>query len=73
MERREAIVAALIAGKSNKDIEEELKVTRKTIYNVKSYLKERGTLARKPGSGSTKKVTTPRLINVVKPRNPSGP
>ena len=68
MERREAIVAALLAGKSNKEVQEELNVSRKTIYNVKRYLKDRGTLARKSGSGTTKKVTTPRLINVVRSR-----
>ena len=38
MEKRESTVAALLAIKSNQDIMEELKVSRKTIYAVKKRL-----------------------------------
>jgi transposase len=68
MEKREAIVAALLAGKCTKVIVEECKVSEKTIYNVKRCLKEGKGLAHQSGAGRPKSVTTPRLINAIKSR-----
>ena len=47
MEKREAILAAVLAGKTNKEIQETVGVSRKTIFNVKCDLRERGILQRK--------------------------
>ena len=68
MEKKEAIVTALLAGKTSQTIQNELRVCRKAIYNVQRYLKERGTLARKPGSGRRPTATTSRLVNLVRSR-----
>lgn len=43
-------------------------MSAKTVYNVKQYVKERGNVDRKSGSGKTEKVPTPRLVNVVRSR-----
>ena len=51
MEKREAIVAALHAGKAIPDIIKEIGVCRATIFNVKKALKDRGHINRKPGTG----------------------
>jgi inhibitor of nuclear factor kappa-B kinase subunit alpha len=68
MEKREAIVAALHAGKAIPDIIKEIGVCRATIFNVKKALKDRGHINRKPGTGRKATVVTPRLINVVRSR-----
>jgi transposase len=68
MERREAIVAALLAGKTHPEIMEQFKVSRKTIYNIQNNFKESGTLAHKPGAGRPKSVATQRLVNIVRSR-----
>ena len=51
MEKREQIVAALLAGKSQKEIVEELNVSRKCIYNVKKRFEEGKGLAHQSGAG----------------------
>lgn len=68
MDKREAIVKALNAGKTSKVIQDELKVSRKLIYNVKIALKERGNVRQKPGSGRPVSVATNRLVNLVRSR-----
>ena len=68
MEKREAILTAVLAGTSTKDIMDTFGVSRKTIYNVKRDQRERGTLQRKPGSGRRPTVVTTRLVNIVKSR-----
>ena len=68
MEKREAILAAVLAGKTNKEIQETVGVSRKTIFNVKRDLRERGTLQRKSGSGRRPSVVTKRLVNLIKSR-----
>ena len=68
MEKREAIVAALLAGKSNKEVVEELKVSAKTVYNVKKCFEEGKGLGHQSGAGRPKSVSTPRLINAIKSR-----
>lgn len=45
------VVTLLQAGKSYKEIEEIEGVAKATISNLKRYLRERGTLERKAGSG----------------------
>ena len=68
MEKREAIVAALLAGKTNKEVVEQLKVSAKTVYNVKKRFEAGKGLGHQSGAGRPKSVTTPRLINAIKSR-----
>ena len=55
MEKREAIM-------------EQLKVSAKTVYNVKKRFEEGKGLGHQSGAGRPKSVTTPRLINAIKLR-----
>ena len=55
MEKREAIV-------------EQLKVSAKTVYNVKKRFEDGKGLGHQSGAGRPKSVTTPRLINAIKSR-----
>ena len=68
IEKREAIVAKLHVGMSILDIVKAVGVSTATIYNVKRYLRERGSVARKPGSRKQPSVVTNRLLAVVKSR-----
>ena len=54
MEKREAIMAALLAGKTNKEVVEQLKVSAMTLCNVKKYFHEDKSLAHQSGIGSPK-------------------
>ena len=66
--RRGTIVAKLHAGMSIPDIVKAVGVSTTTIYNVKRYLRERGSVARNPGSGKQPSVVTNRLLSVVRSR-----
>ena len=68
MEKRESTVAALLAGKSNQEIMEELKVSRKTNYTLKNRLEDGEGLAHKSWAGRLKTRPRPRLINIIKSR-----
>ena len=68
MEKRESAVAALLAGKSIKEIMEELKVSRKTNYTLKNRLEDGEVLALKSWAGRLKTRPWPWLINIIKSR-----
>lgn len=68
MGKRESIVKRLHVGKPIKQIAKAVSVTISTVYHFKRYLKERGTVDRKPQSGRRATVVTKRLINLVQNR-----
>ena len=68
MEKRESAVAALLAGKSIKEIMEELKVSRKTNYTLKNRLEDGEGLAHKSWAGRLKSRPWLRLIIIIKSR-----
>ena len=64
----DAIVKALHAGQTVKDICNDLGVAKSTVYDLRKKIKETGTHLRKPGSGRPVSVTTPAFVNKVRAR-----
>jgi transposase len=58
MDKHEAVVAALHAGKTIREIVKAVGVSQATVYDVKKYLCERGSVRRKPGSGKPPTIVT---------------
>ena len=68
MDKRESIVKYLSAGETVDKIVKDLNVSRATVYNVKCYLRKRGNVLHKPGSGKKPTVAINRLVGVIRSR-----
>ena len=62
------VVKALHAGMSVSEIVQDLKIPRRTIYNIKKRLEVRGTTERKPGSGRPISAVNQDFVNKIKRR-----
>ena len=67
------VVKAIHAGMSISEIVQDLKVLRRTVYNIKMKLEVRGTTERKPGSGRPISIVNGDLVNKIKRRNRTNP
>ena len=66
--KNEIIMNLLNAGMKPKEVAKACNIHRTTVFRVKAKFRDTGTVKRKEGSGLTRKIRTPQLVNAVKSR-----